>query len=74
MLEEDPVRSVWHLLVHLTFGEREPRVVHLGNETVSHCLQTNIVSLKSDSFTWGTNRLLCALQQLWSLGFSLFII
>ena len=33
MLEEDPVRTVWHLLVHLTFGERDPRVVHLGNET-----------------------------------------
>ena len=30
---EDPVRTAIHLLVQLTFGERELRVVHLGNET-----------------------------------------
>ena len=45
MLEEDPVRSVWHLLVHLTFGEREPRVVHLGNETFNNTVPYFEISL-----------------------------
>ena len=39
MLEENPVRTVWHLLVLLTFGERELWVVHLGNETDSRAGQ-----------------------------------